>query len=75
MRGEEVGPFISGLLIAHEIGSATGTLVGKAKVTVIADGELAQNYSEALGCFDFSANILSPRHCFVRGMLRLAADG
>jgi 2-dehydro-3-deoxygalactonokinase len=74
MKGEQVGPFLSGLLIAHEVGNAAMDIDRGSKVTVVAEGELAQNYSEVLGYFDIEADVLSPRQCFVAGMLCLIPD-
>jgi 2-keto-3-deoxy-galactonokinase len=74
MRAEEVGPFLSGLLIAHEIMGAANRAGAERRLKVVAQGVLAQNYEEALKNFGFEAEVLSPRQCFVRGMLRLVPD-
>jgi 2-dehydro-3-deoxygalactonokinase len=74
MRAEEVGPFLSGLLIAHEIMGAANRAGAERRLKVVAQGVLAQNYEEALKNFGFEAEVLSPRQCFVRGMLRLIPD-
>jgi 2-dehydro-3-deoxygalactonokinase len=74
MRAEQVGPFLSGLLIAHEIIGAAKKSGAQRRLKVVAQGVLAQNYAEALTRFGFDAEVLSPRQCFVRGMLRLIPD-
>jgi 2-dehydro-3-deoxygalactonokinase len=74
MDPKQVGPFLSGLLIAHEVGSAAKEIDPGSKVTVVAEGEVAENYREALRYFDIEADVVSPRHCFVAGMLRLVPD-
>jgi 2-dehydro-3-deoxygalactonokinase len=74
MTGEQVGPFLSGLLIAHEIASAAKEYGIASRATLVAEGTLAQNYSEALAHFSLVANVLPPRQCFIQGMLRLVPD-
>jgi 2-keto-3-deoxy-galactonokinase len=74
MRAEQVGPFLSGLLIAHEIIGAARRSDAQGRLKVVAQGVLAQNYEEALKHFGFDADVLSPRQCFVNGMLRLVPD-
>jgi 2-dehydro-3-deoxygalactonokinase len=74
MRGEQVGPFVSGLLIAHEVGSAAATRGTSQRVVLVAEGNLAMNYGEVITEFGLEADVLLPRHCFVKGMLRLVPD-
>lgn len=74
MTGEEVGPFLSGLLIAHEIAGAAKDMSATPKLKLVAQGVLARNYQEALGAAGFQPLLVSPRDCFVRGMLRLLPD-
>jgi 2-dehydro-3-deoxygalactonokinase len=74
MAAAEVGPFISGLLIAHEIAGATEFLDSPLRVTVVAEGEIARNYEEALAQAGARTNLLAPRACFVQGMLRLTLE-
>jgi 2-dehydro-3-deoxygalactonokinase len=74
MTGEEVGPFLSGLVIAHEAASALANMSSVKEVTLVAEGELAENYSEALGRESVAARIRGPRDCFAAGMLQLIPD-
>jgi 2-dehydro-3-deoxygalactonokinase len=74
MTGEEVGPFLSGLVIAHEVANALANTGGVREVTLVAEGELAENYAEALGRGGVGARIRGPRECFVTGMLQLIPD-
>ena len=75
MTGEEVGPFLSGLLIAHEIAGAARDLTEGSKLKLVAQGVLGQNYEEALRSTGYEPQLVSPRDCFVRGMLRLLPEG
>ncbi|HKG72775.1 MAG TPA: 2-dehydro-3-deoxygalactonokinase [Aestuariivirgaceae bacterium] len=74
MEGGEVGPFLSGLLIGHEVRSALGPAGRPQRVTLVADTVLAQNYAEALKREDVEAVIVSPQVCFTAGMLRLVPE-
>jgi 2-keto-3-deoxy-galactonokinase len=69
-----VGPFLSGLLIAHEVGSAAPARGISQRVMLVAEGDLAMNYSEVIADFGLEADVSLPRHCFVKGMLRLVPD-
>jgi len=74
MTGEEVGPFLSGLLIAHEIRAAARDAAKGSKLKLVAEGVLCQNYTEALRFFGFEPQVISPRDSFVKGMLRLLPE-
>lgn len=74
MTGEEVGPFLSGLLIAHEIAAAAKDIAKGSKLTLVAEGALSQNYAEALKSFGLEPQVISPRDSFVKGMLRLLPE-
>jgi 2-dehydro-3-deoxygalactonokinase len=74
MSGSEVGPFLSGLLIGHEVMSALDPAGRPQKVTVVAEGVVAQNYAEALKRETVEAVIVSPQACFAAGTLRLVPD-
>jgi 2-dehydro-3-deoxygalactonokinase len=73
MTGEEVGPFLSGLLIAHEIAGAGKDMREGSRLKLVAEGVLAQNYEKAFKSFGFEPQMVSPRECFVKGMLRLSS--
>jgi 2-dehydro-3-deoxygalactonokinase len=70
MTGEEVGPFLSGLLIAHEIAGAAKEMSGTPNLKLVAQGVLARNYQIALDAAGYQPLLVSPRDCFVKGMLR-----
>jgi 2-dehydro-3-deoxygalactonokinase len=74
MEGGEVGPFLSGLLIGHEVRSARGPAGRPQRVTLVAETVLARNYAEALKREDIDAVIVSPQVCFTAGMLRLVPE-
>jgi 2-dehydro-3-deoxygalactonokinase len=74
MEGREVGPFLSGLLIGHEVRSALGPAGRPQRVTLVAEGVLAQNYAQALKREKVEAEIVSPQACFTAGMLRLVPE-
>jgi 2-dehydro-3-deoxygalactonokinase len=74
MDGAEVGPFLSGLLIGHEVRSALNSAARPQKVTLVAESVLARNYAEALRRENVEAVIVSPQVCFTAGMLRLVPD-
>ena len=74
MDGSEVGPFLSGLLIGHEVGSALGPAGRPQRVTLVAESVLAQNYADALKREGVEVVIVSPQMCFTAGMLRLVPE-
>ncbi|MGH6875177.1 MAG: 2-dehydro-3-deoxygalactonokinase [Aestuariivirgaceae bacterium] len=74
MDGAEVAPFLSGLLIGHEVRSALGSAGRLQKVTLVAENALARNYAEALQRENVEAAIVSPQECFAAGMLCLIPD-
>jgi 2-dehydro-3-deoxygalactonokinase len=74
MTGEEVAPFLSGLLIAHEIAGAAKDIARGSKLKLVAEGVLCQNYEEALRSHGLEPQVISPRDCFVKGMLRLIPE-
>jgi 2-dehydro-3-deoxygalactonokinase len=74
MTGEEVGPFLSGLLIAHEIAGAAKDVARGSEVKLVAEGVLGRHYEEALKFHGLEPQVISPRDCFVKGMLRLLPE-
>jgi 2-dehydro-3-deoxygalactonokinase len=72
--GSEVGPFLSGLLIGHEVRSALGPAGRPQRATLVAENVLAQNYAQALKREGVEAVIVSPQVCFTAGMLRLVPE-
>ena len=74
MTGEEVCPFLSGLLISHEIADATKDLAKGTKLKLVAEGVFCRNYTEALKSFGFEPQVISPRDSFVKGILRFLPE-
>jgi 2-dehydro-3-deoxygalactonokinase len=72
--GSEVGPFLSGLLIGHEVRSALGPAGWPQRATLVAENVLARNYAEALKGEGVETVIISPPACFTAGMLRLVPE-
>jgi len=73
MAGEEVGPFLSGLLIGSEILGALARYGRASGITLVADGVLAMRYVAAIRAFDLSVEIITPERGFLEGLTALAA--
>ncbi len=67
MAGNATLPFLSGLLIASEIDEAAADFGAPPAVTLIAGGDLAARYGEALANRGIAAKVLAPDTCLVRG--------
>lgn len=73
MPGENVGPYLSGLLIGAEIEGAFKRYGGNHLVTLVADGVLAQRYVAALRARGSAIEIISPERAFLEGLAAIAA--
>lgn len=73
MRGGEVGPFLSSLLVAQEIAGARALFGATSRTHLVADGALAGSYGAALAAAGIEATITTPEAAFVAGVQRLAA--
>ena len=72
MRGGEVGPYLSGLLVGQEIAGARAMFGQQNKVHLVADGALAESYGGALAAAGLTVNMVTPEEAFVAGIRRLA---
>ncbi|MDP9139075.1 MAG: 2-dehydro-3-deoxygalactonokinase [Pseudomonadota bacterium] len=75
MAGAATLPFLSGLLIGAEIGEAVAGFGAIRALTLIAGGDLADGYAEALARRGIEATVLSPETCFVRGAALILEQG
>ncbi|WP_316858640.1 2-dehydro-3-deoxygalactonokinase [uncultured Cohaesibacter sp.] len=71
LNGEDVDPFLSGLLVGTEILSARPLMTSHQNLLVIADGILAHCYALALKHQGYIAEIISPETAFVTGLLTI----
>lgn len=72
MPGGVVGPYLSALLVGHEIAGAQALLGLTDRVHLVADGVLAQSYGAALTSLGIEAKLTTPEAAFVTGVRRLA---
>ncbi|PZN99731.1 MAG: hypothetical protein DCF30_11210 [Hyphomicrobiales bacterium] len=72
MPGGAVGPYLSALLVGHEVAGAQALLGRGAIVHLVADGVLAQSYGAALAAAGIEAKLTTPEAAFVAGVRRLA---
>lgn len=72
MPGGAVGPYLSALLVGHEIAGAQALLGRSEAVHLVADGVLAQSYGAALASLGIEARVTTPEAAFVAGVRRLA---
>jgi 2-dehydro-3-deoxygalactonokinase len=70
MAPAQVAPFLSGLLIGHEV-SAARSLSGDAAVDLVADGAVAARYAMALERAGLPARVAAPADCLVAGLRRI----
>lgn len=73
MRGGEVGPFLSSLLVAQEIAGAQALFGATSRIHLVADGILAESYGAALAAAGIETTVTTPEAAFVSGVRRLAA--
>lgn len=71
--GGMVGPYLSALLVGHEIAGAQALFGVPDKVHLVADGVLAQSYGAALAAAGRAATVTTPEAAFIAGVRRLAA--
>lgn len=72
MPGGAVGPYLSALLVGHEIAGAQALFGRSGAVHLVADGILAQSYGAALASLGIEARVTTPEAAFVTGVRRLA---
>lgn len=74
MRGGEVGPYLSALLVGQEIAGAEALFGRRQEVRLVADGALAESYGGALEAAGFVVKLTTPEQAFVAGVVRLASN-
>lgn len=72
LPGGAVGPYLSALLVGHEIAGAQALLGRSDTVHLVADGVLAQSYGAALAAAGIAATLTTPEAAFVAGVRRLS---
>lgn len=72
MRGDQVGPYLSGLLIGEELEGAFARYGTPKHVTVVADGVLAKNYGAALTANGVEVVTITPEAAFLAGLRAIA---
>lgn len=72
MPAGAVGPYLSALLVGHEIAGAQALLGRSDTVHLVADGVLAQSYGAALAAAGIEVKLTTPEAAFVAGVFRLA---
>jgi 2-dehydro-3-deoxygalactonokinase len=70
LTGHQVRPYISGLLIGNELRTVSDNTK---QVTVVADGQLAENYRLAMTVLGMTATLMPPRDCLISGLARILA--
>lgn len=71
MMSSQVGPFISGLLIASELNSAMHLFKDELPIAIVAEGELATNYVKAFERHAKKFTVLMPHATLVMGLGRI----
>lgn len=71
LKGEEVGPFLSGLLIGSEMIHGLKRVPAPETITLIADGILADHYRTVLDHLHLSYDVITPETAFIRGLFYL----
>ncbi|QEL24293.1 2-dehydro-3-deoxygalactonokinase [Bosea sp. F3-2] len=74
MRGGEVGPYLSALLVGQEIAGAQAMFGQQNQINLVADGALAESYGGALAAAGLAVTMVTPEEAFVAGIRRLAGD-
>lgn len=72
MPGGAVGPYLSALLVGHEVAGAQALLGRSDTVHLVAEGVLAQSYGAALAAAGIEARVTTPEAAFIAGVRRLA---
>ncbi|KPF70699.1 hypothetical protein IP69_09260 [Bosea sp. AAP35] len=73
LPGGAVGPYLSALLVGHEIAGARALLGQSDTVHLVADGALADSYEAALAAAGLATQVTTPEAAFVSGVRRLAS--
>lgn len=73
MPGNQVEPFLSGLLIGTEVAEGVATLAADEAIVLVADGIVAQGYAEAFASHGRTAQVIAPDIAFMDGLRTLVA--
>lgn len=68
LEAEQVAPYLSGLLIGTEILGAKLLFGTMASVVLVADGQMAAIYGQALKFFDMNFQLISPETALINGL-------
>jgi 2-dehydro-3-deoxygalactonokinase len=71
MKGHEVAPFLSGLLIGSEVDAGLAMDENGGDIVLIADGMIAESYAKALAARGRTCRMITPESCFTAGLTRL----
>lgn len=74
MDGAEVASFLSGLVIGSEIKSGLERFGQHERITLVAEGQIAEFYVEAFQSFSCSVKVLAPEPCLIAGLNRIASE-
>lgn len=72
LPGSAVGPYLSALLVGHEIAGALALFGRHDTVHLVADGAMAESYGAGLAAAGLQALVTTPEAAFVAGIRRLA---
>lgn len=72
LPGSAVGPYLSALLVGHEIAGALAMFGWHDTVHLVADGAMAESYVAGLAAAGLKAAVTTPEAAFVAGIRRLA---
>ncbi len=72
LPGAAVGPYLSALLVGHEIAGALALFGRHDTVHLVAEGAMAESYGGGLVAAGLTATVTTPEAAFVAGIRRLA---
>ncbi|MCZ8041896.1 MAG: 2-dehydro-3-deoxygalactonokinase [Beijerinckiaceae bacterium] len=72
LPGSAVGPYLSALLVGHEIAGALALFGRHDSVHLVAEGAMAESYGAGLAAAGLQALMTTPEAAFVAGIRRLA---
>ncbi|MDP3601862.1 MAG: 2-dehydro-3-deoxygalactonokinase [Bosea sp. (in: a-proteobacteria)] len=72
LPGAAVGPYLSALLVGHEIAGALALFGRHDTVHLVAEGAMAESYGAGLAAAGLQALVTTPEAAFVGGIRRLA---
>ncbi len=72
LPGSAVGPYLSALLVGHEIAGALALFGRHDTVHLVAEGAMAESYGAGLAAAGLQALVTTPEAAFVGGIRRLA---